>query len=112
MPGSGPLVHVAPLSELVAKPMSDAPPSKKRPSCAAATIVEPNENVSGSTIVLCWLVVLVNGSTAIGVSAACALAVADPHTTSTPAAASANNPRRRSRDEALKAKRDPPLPGH
>src|SRR5438874_1023694 len=45
--------------------MSDAPPSKKRPNCAAETIVLPNEYESGSTIVLCWLVEFVNGSVAI-----------------------------------------------
>ena len=50
-------------------PMSDAPPSVKRPHCAAATIVLPNENVSGSTIVLCWLVELVNGSVAMMMTA-------------------------------------------
>jgi hypothetical protein len=53
MPGRTPLVHETPLSVEVAHPMSEAPPLKKRPNCPAATIVEPNENVSGSTIVLC-----------------------------------------------------------
>src|SRR5207244_11232462 len=60
-----PLVHDVPLFVEVAQPMSDAPPSVKRPNCAAATIVEPNEYESGSTIVLCWLVEFVNGSVAI-----------------------------------------------
>ena len=50
-------------------PMSDYPPSVKRPHCAAATIVLPNEYVSGSTIVACWLVGLVNGSVAMIVTA-------------------------------------------
>jgi hypothetical protein len=53
IPGSTPLVQVMPLFVEVAKPTSDAPSLEKRPSCAAATIVEPNENVSGPTIVLC-----------------------------------------------------------
>src|SRR5256885_3708246 len=60
-----PLVHDVPLFVDVAQPMSDAPPSKKRPNCAAETSVEPNEYESGSTIVLCWLVELVKGSVAI-----------------------------------------------
>src|SRR6476646_5677534 len=39
-----------------------APPSNMRPTWNAETIVEPNENVSGSTSVLCWLIALVYGS--------------------------------------------------
>ena len=59
MPGSRPLVQVAPLLVEVAKPMAQAPPSKIRPTWKAATIVEPNEKVSGSTSVRvlagrCW----------------------------------------------------------
>ena len=46
----------------VAKPISEEPPSRKRPDWNAETIVEPNENVSGSTCVACWLVAFVNGS--------------------------------------------------
>src|SRR2546430_12925150 len=69
-----PLVHDVPLFVDVAKPMSDAPPSKKRPNCAAETIVEPNEYESGSTIVLCWLVEFVNGSVAILTTGIVALA--------------------------------------
>jgi hypothetical protein len=46
----------------VAQPILEAPPSVKRPDWMAATMVEPNENVSGSTIVWCWLVLLVYGS--------------------------------------------------
>src|SRR5919199_714609 len=60
-----PLTHDVPLVVDVAQPMSDAPPSKKRPNCPAATRVEPNEYESGSTIVLCWLVEFVKGSVAI-----------------------------------------------
>src|SRR5881296_3875457 len=45
--------------------MPEAPPSVKRPDCAAATPVEPKKNESGSTTVLCWLDELVNGSVAI-----------------------------------------------
>src|SRR2546428_197266 len=69
IPGRLPLVHVVPLFVDVAKPMSDEPPLKKRPNCAVATIVLPDEYVSGSTIVLCSLVALVKGSVAICVSA-------------------------------------------
>jgi hypothetical protein len=53
------------LSIDLAKTMPEAPPSVKRPACAAATPVEPKKNESGSTTVLCWLVELVNGSVAI-----------------------------------------------
>src|ERR671938_382951 len=42
IPGITPLVHDVPLFVDVAQPMSDAPPLKKRPNWAAATIVEPN----------------------------------------------------------------------
>src|ERR671930_303145 len=48
--------------------MSDAPPLKKRPTWYAATTVEPDAKVSGSTSVACWLVVLVNGSALTRVS--------------------------------------------
>src|SRR3954453_11080529 len=98
MPGNTPLVHVAPLSVEVANPASDAPPSKKRPNCAAATIVDPNENVSGSTIVLCWLVVFVNGSTAIRCSAAFALATNGEARTRAPATERAHDSRLRGDD--------------
>src|SRR5919198_314634 len=95
IPGSTPLVHDVPLLVDVAKPTSDAPPSKKRPNCAAATIVDPNENVSGSTIVLCWLVAFVNGSTAIRCSAAFALATRGDAKTRAPARARAHDNRLR-----------------
>ena len=36
--------------------LSEAPPSKKRPTWKAATIVDPSANVSGSASVPCWLV--------------------------------------------------------
>src|SRR5438105_15773458 len=65
MPGRVPLMYDAPLSTDLAKTMPEAPPSVKRPDCAAATPVEPKKNESGSTTVLCWLVELVNGSVAI-----------------------------------------------
>src|SRR5438132_6024032 len=45
--------------------MPEAPPSVKRPACAAATPVEPKKYESGSTTVLCWLDPFVNGSLAI-----------------------------------------------
>src|SRR5512140_392186 len=66
-PGRQPFVQLAPLFVLVDQQTFDAPPSKKRPVCCAATIVEPNENVSGSTCVLCWLVEFVYGSELIWV---------------------------------------------
>jgi hypothetical protein len=52
-PGSRPLVQLAPLLVLVANAIAVAPPSKKRPACAAATIVDPEAKLSGSTIVWC-----------------------------------------------------------
>src|SRR3954467_6543634 len=61
MPGRTPLAATAPVLFRVAQPMPDEPPSKKRPDCVAVTIVDPKANVSGSTAVLCWLVVFVNG---------------------------------------------------
>src|SRR5215204_1500246 len=70
MPRSVPETHDSPLFDDVAKPIPAAPPSKMRPTCAAATIVEPFENVSGSTTVLCWPTTgLLNGSLRIGVCA-------------------------------------------
>src|ERR671928_532249 len=68
-PGSCWAVHDEPLFVETETPMSDDPPSVKRPHCAAAMIVLPNEYVSGSTIVACWLVELVNGSVAMIVTA-------------------------------------------
>src|SRR6266496_6374136 len=62
VPGRKPLVKLFPPLVDVAKPMSEAPPLKKRPTWKADTIVEPKAKVSGSTSVLCWLVVLVYGS--------------------------------------------------
>src|SRR4051794_19159328 len=61
-PGRKPEVQVAPPSVERDQPMSVPPPLKKRPTWKADTIVEPLENVSGSTSVACWLVVLANGS--------------------------------------------------
>ena len=50
--GRKPWNHVFPRLVEVAKPMSEAPPSKNRPDSKAETIVFPNANVSGSTWVL------------------------------------------------------------
>src|SRR5581483_7270063 len=58
--------------------MSDEPPSVKRPDWNAATIGEPEANVSGSTCVLCWLVPFVNGSELIRTSDVAASAAAAP----------------------------------
>src|ERR687887_2366967 len=68
-PGSCWAVHDDPLFVETETPMSDAPPLVNRPHCAAATIVLPNEYVSGSTIVACWLSGFVNGSVAMIVTA-------------------------------------------
>lgn len=62
MPGRNPLVHVVPPSVEVAKPISDEPPSVKRPAWKTLISVEPKENVSGSTSVACWLVAFVKMS--------------------------------------------------
>src|SRR5690242_21485474 len=62
MPGKKPCFQVFPAFVLVAQPISELPPSKKRPDWNVATIVEPKAYVSGSTWVLCWLVLLVKGS--------------------------------------------------
>src|SRR4051812_27790496 len=71
MPGSVLDVHEPPLSVEVVTPIPAAPPSKMRPIWPAATIVDPFENVSGSTTVLCWPATgLLNGSVRIGVWAA------------------------------------------
>ena len=74
IPGRLPLLQVAPLSVEVEKTMSDPPPSVNRPVCEAITMVDPNEYVSGSTWVACWLVVLVNVSLLIWMSATLAYA--------------------------------------
>src|ERR1700735_1420668 len=63
IPGSEPCFHVAPPSVEVAQPISDAPPSSKRPCWNVATSVEPYDATSGSTSGLCWLDVWLNGST-------------------------------------------------
>jgi hypothetical protein len=73
-PGRTPLVYVWPPSLDVAKPMSVEPPSKNRPTWNADTTVEPFENVSGSSSVACWLVVLVKGSLLTRVSGTLAAA--------------------------------------
>ena len=62
VPGRKPFVQVVPLLLEVAQPISELPPLKMRPVWKAVTSVEPKENVSGSTSVLCWLLELVKGS--------------------------------------------------
>src|SRR5216684_2328352 len=62
VPGRKPFLKLLPPLLEVAKPMSEAPPLKKRPTWKAETKVEPEAKVSGSTSVACWLVLLVNGS--------------------------------------------------
>src|SRR5918912_189264 len=92
-PGSCCAVHDVPLFVETETPMSDDPPSVKRPHCAAATIVLPNPCVSGSTIVACWLVAFVNGSVAMIVSATFAEATSDRVSAATAARPSANEKR-------------------
>src|SRR5436190_11354845 len=67
--------------------MSEAPPLKNRPTWYAATTVEPNAKVSGSTSVACWLVVFLNGSALTWVSGTLARAGA-----ATASKATATNP--------------------
>src|SRR6266496_4421227 len=62
VPGRKPLVKLLPPLVDVAKPMLEAPPLKKRPTWKVETMVEPEDKVSGSTSVLCWLVLFVYGS--------------------------------------------------
>ena len=93
IPGSACDVHDVPLLLETETPMSEAPPSLKRPHCAAATIVLPNEYVSGSTIVLCWLVEFVNGSVAMIVTATFAEAMSVSVSAAMAARASASEKR-------------------
>src|SRR5438876_1616765 len=93
MPGSCCAVHVEPLFVETETPMSDDPPSVKRPHWDVATIVLPNEYVSGSTIVACWLVELVNGSVAMIVTATFAEATSVRVSAPTAASASASKNR-------------------
>src|SRR5438309_4878969 len=81
VPGRNPLVHDPPPSVDVAHPMSEEPPSKKRPLWKAATIVDPYAKVSGSTCAWCCELVFVNVSVLIcaGFAAACAVAGAISH---------------------------------
>src|SRR5437867_3985956 len=60
--GRNPWLQVAPLSVLVSHPMLFAPPLVNRPVWWVATIVEPNEKVSGSSSTWWKLVVFVYGS--------------------------------------------------
>src|SRR6185369_6500804 len=62
MPGRKPLVQVAPPSPERVQPMLEAPPPKTRPTWNAATIVEPDANVSGSTSLWCCACASVYGS--------------------------------------------------
>src|SRR5580693_8348439 len=69
MPDRGSLIHWAPAFVDVAKPMSDAPPLKMRPTWNALTIVEPDAAALASTSVACWLPGLVKVSVLSRVSA-------------------------------------------
>src|SRR5438105_5028668 len=86
IPGKNPRVQLAPPLRDVAHPMSDEPPLKNRPVWKVATIVDPKANVSGSTSVLCMLVVLVNGSELIRRRVAPVATPAAEATTARPAA--------------------------
>src|SRR6185437_6308165 len=66
--------------------MSEPPPSVKRPTWDATTMVLPKAKVSGSTAVLCWLVVLLNESVMILVSGTAARAAGMVSTSSAAAA--------------------------
>src|SRR5205823_13723225 len=73
IPGNETCCQVAPPSSDVAQSMSEHPSLfTNRPCWNALTIVLPNEKVSGSTSVACWLSVLVNGSVLILLSETCA----------------------------------------
>ena len=93
VPGSSCWVHVDPLFDETATPMSDDPPSVKRPSWAVATIVLPNEYVSGSTFVACWLVEFVNGSVMMMVTATFAEATSESVSAAAAASPSASKNR-------------------
>src|SRR3954453_24176143 len=95
MPGREPEVQVRPPSPERAQPTSEEPPLKKRPTWKAETTVEPYANVSGSTSVRCWLVVLVNGSLLMRLSAT--LAEADRTATSPASVTTAATPELRER---------------
>src|SRR5438067_6311817 len=88
--------------------MSDDPPSVKRPHCAAATIVLPDEYVSGSTIVACWLDAFVNGSVAMIVTATFAEATSVSVSAAVAAKPKANASHRRTDENPNSIK--PPLP--
>src|SRR3989442_15654856 len=90
--GRKPLVNFLPPLVEVAKPMSEAPPLKKRPTWKAETMVEPEDRVSGSTSVLCWLVLLINGSVLSRVRATLAKARKGADSANTSATASAMRP--------------------
>jgi hypothetical protein len=89
VPGRNPDVHDLPPFVEVANPMLAAPPSNMRPTWNAETMVEPKENVSGSTSVLCWLIALVYGSELICKRVVLAAAVDAKVTVSTTAPATA-----------------------
>src|SRR5438552_15267799 len=55
--------HVRPPSWETAVPMFAAAPAERRPSWNATTTVDPNEKLSGSTAVSCWLSEFVYAST-------------------------------------------------
>src|SRR5713101_6536712 len=85
-PGRTPWMKRAPLLVEVAKPMSDEPPLKNRPTWKVDTMVEPNEKVSGSTSVRWLLVGFVNGSELICVRAPWAARTFNDKATTKPAA--------------------------
>src|SRR5579859_172946 len=74
IPGMFPWVHVVPPSVEVANPISDDPPSVKRPVWNTETTVLPAAKLAGSTSVWCWLLVFVNVSLLIWVRGTWAVA--------------------------------------
>src|ERR1700716_167812 len=93
MPVRKPRAQLVPPSVEAAKPMSDEPPSLKRPVWNADTMVVPLEKVSGSTWVACWLPELVKGSALTWVSARLARAGEAATATALIAAARASDQR-------------------
>src|SRR5438874_8951054 len=91
VPVSTPFVHVRPASCDVDQARLLEPPFVKRPLCATATIVSPKLNESGSSCVLCWLVLFVYGSELIGCGRVLAAETLETISRPTPAATAASH---------------------
>src|SRR5436309_3365585 len=75
--------------------MFDEPPLKNRPTWKADTMVLPEEKVSGSTSVACWLVLFVYGSELIWRSVVLAWAGGANHRVTTATVAATASTRER-----------------